>query len=191
MNLVIGSSVTLFSKSCWGVMSLWGATCSLHPVKQAPTSSVFKEAKVKSTSVWRCSRWFLHVSSVESPRSHHMWECACVGESGAVAPCADNEKKTSDQNAAKSEWHHNMRQGCGAHTCTLTNVSMEWVQWHLTLVIQLPVNTMYSNRFVHDCAIICFPLSDLNVVMSRHFFLSAAALLILCTSCQKFAFSGS
>lgn len=76
------------------------ATCSLHPLKQAATSSIFSEAKVKSTSVRRCS---LLVSSVQNPHSRHTRQRACVGEPAAAARCADNEKKTSNRNTAKSE----------------------------------------------------------------------------------------
>ena len=56
-------------------------------------------------------------------------------------------------------------------------------------VIQTPVNTIYYHSFVHDCVIICFPASDLNEALSRHFFLFMLLhWYILCTSCQKFAF---
>lgn len=72
MNVVIRSSVTPFSKSCWGVMSLWEPLVSYshwYEDHLHQSSKWLKWGWVLSGGAPLC--WFLLGSSVESPRSRH------------------------------------------------------------------------------------------------------------------------
>lgn len=72
MNVVIRSSVTPFSKSCWGVMSLWGPLVSYshwYEDHLHQSSKWLKWGWLLSGGASLC--WFLLGSSVESPRSRH------------------------------------------------------------------------------------------------------------------------
>lgn len=133
MNLVIRSGVTPFSKSCWGVMSLWGPLVSY--------SHWTEDQRHQSSQLLKWS-WLLSegappivdFSSGVQCKAHvpvARWVCVHTRERerGVLARCADNEQQTSDWHG----WYWVKTHRAARMQCT-RNVSIERVQWHLTLV---------------------------------------------------------
>lgn len=174
MNLVIRSSVTPYSKSCRGVMSLRGPLVSCPHRNRDHRYQSSERLPAKADFCLKAHLFldffFSGVQSREPAFSSHA-ERACAR--AGVAGCRQHAVRTMNSkpptNTAAIERKHTVRQGCGARTHAITDV--EWVQWHLTPASQTPINTVHPRRSVHDSAIICFPPSDLHAVMSRHYFL--------------------
>lgn len=135
MDLVIRSRVTPFSKSCWGVMSLWGPLVSYshwNEDHRHQSSDWLKWSWLLSEGAPLC--WFLLGSSVESPRSRHTpRERAHERERGVVARCVDNEQQTSNWHGQYWVKPHREEGMQCAHTHTHAIANVEGVQWHLTL----------------------------------------------------------
>lgn len=163
MNLVIrrSHSIPKISLRC---NESQRATCSLHPLKRRATSSIFRAAEEKLTSVWRCSsgaQWWAHTPTA-------CWESV---HAGVAARCSDNEKHTSNRHGPS--W---VTPRCGrTHTQMLLWNGFTDIWPRSSRCLSTPESTVVL------CMIICFPLSQLNPVMSRHFFLSF--LLLHCLYC--------
>lgn len=171
MNLVIRSSVTPLSKSCWGVMSLWGPLVSLTPTEtrtqRHQSSEWLKWSWLLSEGAPLC--WFLlRELGGKSPRSRRMPRERARNRESAGCGCTlrgqwtPNLQLTQPVLSETTLWSRD-----AAHTLTCQR-GMGSVTFDPA--IQTPVNTIYYHRFVRDCVIICFPPSDLNAVMSRRFF---------------------